>query len=206
MENLQKGFIVPLLLALIALLLIGGGAYVYTQKKQENPPVMENVTLPQATSTAQTSNSQTPKKYSISKCGIEVTIKTNQAVKTKDISAGRYDFVEQRQYSIESVPKSDLIVECYARSVRSPKNVSFYLSVQSDGSSEVNKNNYPVFDQQTISSITKLYSAKNRGYREGSETIGFENKDWMYTFSFLNPKQARNHDTFIISVVSPTAN
>lgn len=48
MNNLQKGFIAPLLIALIALLLIGGGAYMYTQKKQENPPAVENATLPQA--------------------------------------------------------------------------------------------------------------------------------------------------------------
>lgn len=47
---------------------IGGGAYVYLQKKQENPPASGDVTLPQATSTilttkqttstAQTTNSQ----------------------------------------------------------------------------------------------------------------------------------------------------
>ncbi|MDO8604012.1 MAG: hypothetical protein Q7K40_01200 [bacterium] len=35
----KKGFIAPLLLALITLLLIGGGAYVYVQKNQSNQPV-----------------------------------------------------------------------------------------------------------------------------------------------------------------------
>jgi len=35
MKNLQKGFIVPILLASIALLVIGGGVYVYKQKKVE---------------------------------------------------------------------------------------------------------------------------------------------------------------------------
>ena len=38
MKNTQKGFIVPLLLAIIAVLLIGGGAYVYTQNKQADQP------------------------------------------------------------------------------------------------------------------------------------------------------------------------
>lgn len=78
-----KGFIAPLLLALIALILIGGGAYVYTQKKQENPPVTGNVALPQATSTipttkqtapvAQTTNSQTVdwKTYTNTQYGFE---------------------------------------------------------------------------------------------------------------------------------------
>lgn len=66
----KKGFIAPLLLALIALILIGGGTYVYSvQKNQENQPATGSVTLPQATSTmpttkqttttTQTSNSQT---------------------------------------------------------------------------------------------------------------------------------------------------
>lgn len=48
--NYQKGFISPLLLALVALLLVGGGAYVYMQRGQTNqqtliPPTQ---TAPQA--------------------------------------------------------------------------------------------------------------------------------------------------------------
>lgn len=60
MKTIQKGFIVPLLLIIAAILLAGGGAYFYTQTKSENSPVTENVTLPQATSTAQTTNSKVP--------------------------------------------------------------------------------------------------------------------------------------------------
>ncbi|TSC71316.1 MAG: hypothetical protein G01um101448_1229 [Parcubacteria group bacterium Gr01-1014_48] len=37
MKNLQKGFIVPALLVIIALLVIGGGVYVYENKKSETP-------------------------------------------------------------------------------------------------------------------------------------------------------------------------
>lgn len=49
----KKGFISPLLLALIAVILIGGGAYVYVQAtKQGTPPVTPTT---QTTSTAQTS-------------------------------------------------------------------------------------------------------------------------------------------------------
>lgn len=52
--NYHKGFIAPLLLALVALILIGGGTYVYSvQKNQENQPATGSVTLPQATSTTQ---------------------------------------------------------------------------------------------------------------------------------------------------------
>ncbi len=143
----------------------------------------------------------------ISQCGIKLTIKTNQTVSSQNIIP-ESDVYIVRQYSVESTPKSNLQIECVAKTNNvhnnGPKNISDYLSVQSDGSSEVNKNSYVVFDRQTISSITKLYSANNRGYREGSETIGFETKDWMYTFSFTDPAQAKNQDTFVISVVTPT--
>jgi len=37
MKNLQKGFVVPLLIAIIALLVIGGGVYIYENKKAEVP-------------------------------------------------------------------------------------------------------------------------------------------------------------------------
>ena len=50
--NYHKGFIAPLLLALIALLLIGGGAYVYMQNKQAN---QLSTSSNQATSTQQVS-------------------------------------------------------------------------------------------------------------------------------------------------------
>ncbi len=58
MKTLHKGFIAPLLLALIALLLIGGGAYVYVHNKQANQSAIVSQTA-QATSTAQTSDLKT---------------------------------------------------------------------------------------------------------------------------------------------------
>lgn len=51
MKNTYRGFIVPLLLVIIALMLVGGGAYVYTQKKVASPTTSGNIELPQATST-----------------------------------------------------------------------------------------------------------------------------------------------------------
>ena len=53
MKTSQKGFISPLLLALIAILLVGGGVYVYVQKKQTSQQATVSETT-QATSTAQT--------------------------------------------------------------------------------------------------------------------------------------------------------
>jgi len=46
MKNLQKGFIVPVLLAIIALLAIGGGVYIYEDKKVEVPILPDNTSSP----------------------------------------------------------------------------------------------------------------------------------------------------------------
>ena len=47
MKNNQKGFIVPLLLAIIALLVIGGGVYIYQNKKAEAPAQTPSVNTQQ---------------------------------------------------------------------------------------------------------------------------------------------------------------
>ena len=59
MKNLQKGFIVPVLLAIIAVLVIGGGVYIYESKKTETPLVVNNQNqLPNQNQ--QQTNTQTP--------------------------------------------------------------------------------------------------------------------------------------------------
>jgi len=77
MKNSQKGFALSLLIVIIATLLIGGGAYVYVQNKQASQPAAENSTA-QATSTTQTSNSQTAdwKTYTNTKYGFEIKYPT----------------------------------------------------------------------------------------------------------------------------------
>lgn len=51
MKNLQKGSVIPLIIAIIALLCIGGGAYVYVNKKSVNTPVQETPKVVESTST-----------------------------------------------------------------------------------------------------------------------------------------------------------
>lgn len=69
----KKGFIAPLLLALIAILLVGGGTYVYSvQKNQENQPATGSVTLPQATSTIPTTKQTTSTTQTSDVAGIVV--------------------------------------------------------------------------------------------------------------------------------------
>ena len=61
--NYHKGFIVPLLTIIIAILVVGGGVYVYTQTKPANKPVPVVVSqTTQTTSTAQSSSSQSTEK------------------------------------------------------------------------------------------------------------------------------------------------
>lgn len=85
----KKGFISPLLLALIAILLIGGGAYVYTQNKQVNQP-------PTATSTTQASDSQIAdwKTYDNVAKGYSVSYPTDAKIDTSDLSCVRIDTKE----------------------------------------------------------------------------------------------------------------
>ncbi|MEI7463402.1 MAG: Ser-Thr-rich GPI-anchored membrane family protein [Candidatus Taylorbacteria bacterium] len=58
MKNSQKGFVVPLLVAIIALLVIGGGVYVYDNKKADVPAVVDNTT--QQSNQVQQTNTQNP--------------------------------------------------------------------------------------------------------------------------------------------------
>jgi hypothetical protein len=60
MKNSHKGFILPLLLIIIALAFVGGGAYVYLQNKQSGQPeTVSPVTQTATTSVAQTSDLKT---------------------------------------------------------------------------------------------------------------------------------------------------
>ncbi|MGD0328762.1 MAG: fibronectin type III domain-containing protein [Minisyncoccia bacterium] len=58
MKNSQRGFITSLLLILLAVLLIGGGAYVYERTKLPNQPELTNSITQQTSSSSQTSNNQ----------------------------------------------------------------------------------------------------------------------------------------------------
>jgi hypothetical protein len=58
MKNYQKGFVVPLLISIIAILIIGGGVYIYSNKKVENnTPVVVNSNLPAQSNQTSTTTS-----------------------------------------------------------------------------------------------------------------------------------------------------
>jgi len=64
MKN-QKGFIVPVLIAIIAVLIIGGGAYLYQNKKVEAPVVDINNNVPTTTKPTTTLKTYTSDKFSL---------------------------------------------------------------------------------------------------------------------------------------------
>lgn len=203
-------------LIVAGILALGGGGY-YVVKKLWTPAVQPEIaqnkiltqpTQDEAASMTQKTDAQTIKNYSISQCGVELAVKTNQAVTIKNIKTERDNGDIMQLYVGEPLPNSVLEIECQTKNknpqtdaekfANSVQNI-FYIT--SNMSGEVNKNDYSVFDEQTLSLIKKLYWATGSGgYKEGSETIGFENQDWIYLFSFLNPEQAKNQDSFVISV------
>ncbi|MDD5050497.1 MAG: PsbP-related protein [Candidatus Pacebacteria bacterium] len=70
MKNYKKGFIVPLLLAIIVLLVVGGGVYIYQNKKTETPAtdlgiqqsnqVKQNISVKSTTPTPKVSTQTNP--------------------------------------------------------------------------------------------------------------------------------------------------
>ena len=68
MKNLQKGFIVPLLI-IIAILVISGGTYVYLSKKTQVIPVEQNNITSTTTQTATTAPSGSPMVGAGEHCG-----------------------------------------------------------------------------------------------------------------------------------------
>lgn len=89
----KKGFIAPLLLALVAILLIGGGAYVYMQSKQVKQP--EVVSQTTATSTGQVTDSSNAgwKTYTNEKYGFTVDFPDTLSI-TRERSIDASDYFE----------------------------------------------------------------------------------------------------------------
>jgi hypothetical protein len=51
MKNSQKGFAIPIIIAVVALLMVGGGAYIYTNNKVEAPANIVDITSNVSTTT-----------------------------------------------------------------------------------------------------------------------------------------------------------
>jgi len=96
MKITQRGFIIPLLLVIIAVLLAGGGTYVYVQNKQANQVATVTPT-PQATSTTQASGLQVAdwKTYTNAKYGFEFKYPSESTVKVRQDLNYQYIRIEK---------------------------------------------------------------------------------------------------------------
>lgn len=93
MKDLQKGFIVPVLLVIIAIFVVGGGVYIYENKKTEAPAVV-NTETQQPTQVQQT-NTQTP---SVSNPTTNQT-PTNNPVQQTNPPATKISVAGMKQYT-----------------------------------------------------------------------------------------------------------
>ncbi len=111
MKNSQKGFVMPLILALIAILLVGGGAYVYTQDKQGN---QTNV-VSQTTDTTSTEQTADWKTYTNSAFDFSIKLPTNNNVYTCEDSSTRAQLANEKSYRVfilENPSDIDLMKSC----------------------------------------------------------------------------------------------
>lgn len=83
MKNSQKGFIVPVLLVVIALLVIGGGVYVYKNKKVESTAVTDISTQQKTNPIQQQMDTQTSSITNTSMAGWKTYINTKNGYQLK---------------------------------------------------------------------------------------------------------------------------
>lgn len=80
MKNTQRGFIVPLLIAIIAVLVVGGGVYLYTQNNSQQPTALQATNSLLATSSNQYAGWKT---YSNTKYGFSFKYPAGYDLKTE---------------------------------------------------------------------------------------------------------------------------
>jgi hypothetical protein len=94
MKNKQKGFVIPLIIAIIAILGIGGGVYVYTNKKVVNPPVT-NVSEVVGTTPAPIIKDE-PKAVATTSTTVQKTNPVAQVSNTTNVSIPKETFIKFR--------------------------------------------------------------------------------------------------------------
>lgn len=92
MKNLQKGFVVPLVIAIVAVLAIGGGVYVYKNKKSETPVVVDTK-IQQSNQIQEQTKTQTP----------PVATKQNAFSKTYKHPSGLYNISYPSNWIVSDV-------------------------------------------------------------------------------------------------------
>jgi hypothetical protein len=227
MNHRSKGFVTIFLLVLFTLLVAAGisyAGYIYskpqfsgTSTSTDTGPITyqyKDTSLSASGTSSPDTSSSAADTYSLdathplSVCGITVLVKNGDNV---IISSGLISGLKWAEMAVgEAMPKSDLDISCQQKiktlvtsSDKLSNSISYMLSTRSSSAAKVSIGSYQSFSTSTQAIIPALYSVKNSGSRSGSETIGFASDEWLYTFSFLHPAQARNQNTFVITVHPP---
>jgi len=129
MKNLQKGFVASALLVIIALLVIGGGVYVY-EKKSKTPAVVDTGTQ-QSNQNQQQTNTQNQKPVT------KTDLKPQPQITNLDCGTvlGENLFAKPENRSVSE--KNSL--ECFAKAIFSCQTASLKVSGNDDGVFEIVK-------------------------------------------------------------------
>ncbi len=152
MKNTQRGFIVPLLLAVIAILLIGGGAYIYTQN-QKTPEAVNQIV--QATSTTPVTQKNTAAKASIT------VLSPNGGEEFTTLIPVRW--------TSENV-QGDVTIQAFLAS----RNIFTVSSVPNTGSKDINLSDIYKSDAAAVPVVIKVCSSNNVCGTSNSFSISFK--------------------------------
>lgn len=147
----------------------------------------------------------------IQECGLALWYdKTKYSKPVKEVFKATAE-VPQNIVSVtlgQAMPQSDVHIECRSNDTTSPhKNrmivsVQEWLDTQSAGAQIVNKNEFSIFTPATLAAIEQLYNAKDRGYRQGSDTLGFQEGSWFYAISFKSDGAVKTTQDFKVHLNS----
>ena len=106
------------------------------------------------------------------------------------------------------MPESRVHISCSPKNKNPVSNldklmndITYILSIQSSDVELVdNPSIYSIFSKETLEKIDPLYSTKNRGYRKGSDTVGFEFNDWLYQISFKFAEEIQSTNDFFVEL------
>ena len=160
MKN-QKGSVVAWTIVIIAILVVAGGIYFYS-KNTSVPvsPAQTTVTTGTPVPTVSVNlnpQSQSPNSnvYSLLQCGLNVTVKVDQPVNVGSSSAASESWLTVGEDPVTNY--SLLSASCQKASVYPSMTVQQVLGIDaSSDASQVNKGNYSVFDQDTLSEHTGI--------------------------------------------------
>ena len=187
MKNSQKGFIVPVLLVIIALLVVGGGVYVYKNKKVEVPAVVDTGTQPTNT------NTQTPPVNTQTKTPTPTPKDETLSWKIYQNDFFKYEFqypsgfaiVKQDNYLISIVNTSSCINKVDLKIIPSGCWKIYSEVVDSVGSiSGMNVKKYEINIQGVKGLRTELVSQYDAGFANIIVEVNKDNKWYVLRVNF----------------------